>query len=503
MSVAVVCAVRVMAWEQFASGGKLTGVNVAVTITSPTSASTYDNGSATTITLSGTAVSDSRIASCSYTGPNGSGSATGTTSWTASNVSLNSGSNTVTITCLSEAGTTGTDTLTVTVSTGCTTTVSATPSQSTFLGYANGTVVCFNAGSYTINYASATSRTGFVTYKSVTGRVANFTMTIDNVRWLTIDSVTFVAHGSVRGCSLHIHLSNFTWSPNVPGLLMDGDTCAAGVTDQDLVIDGGTFDRVQLEGNFEGRLGLMGTKGMIVKNSTFSGNPTNGALASDGIQTGFSSTNTTIGPHNYFTGMYQNASSGPHVDSFQCYNGNGGTGQFPMEIVSNYFYDSTIFLGFYGGNCGGLNIHNNVFDTGGTNSGASNCEAIQMGGLTNVHMHHNTFKNFACGWGIGTQAGMPINAQWTVENNIFDGASTGFGFDGDQPGCGTVCTVRYNLRSNGATLARDDGNNVIGNAIYSGTLSFANWANWLLSSGSPGENAGNDGSDMGTLYYGS
>lgn len=359
--------------------------------------------------------------------------------------------------------------------------------------------ICLNSGTYgTVNLSSIT-RTAYVTIQSVSGVGAILpTVSIDNSRFIRLKNLQL--QNQDVDCPRDLQYVGVTWTPNQPGIRLNGDTCGSPVAN--VLIDGNTFDRVEQK-VFDGRLSLYAVNTIQVTNSVFSGNPTDGTVASDGIMTGGSTRNLTIGPGNYFSGIYQDAASGPHVDVLQCYNGEGGTGQFSWEIYDNYFYDSTVFIGFYGGNCGGLNIHDNVFDTGGTHDGGSNCQAIQMGGLTNVHFNHNTFKNFACSTGIGTNAGYPAQAQWIVENNIFDGENTDFAYGGAVPGCGSGCLFRYNLRSNGADTDLDSGNNVIGNAVYTGSLSFANWANWLLTAASPGKAAGNDGGDMGTRYYGS
>jgi hypothetical protein len=362
----------------------------------------------------------------------------------------------------------------------------------------NGSTICLNNGNYGSVTLANISRTGFVTLTSVSGSGAQMSPDIGNSDYIRFQSLTLTS-GDVGACSTHIEFVRNTWLPDAPGIRVDGTACSS--TPQYIAIDGDTFDRVQLK-VAEGRLSLTGVNTVAIKNCVFSGNPSNGSLASDGIQMGSGSRNVTIGPGNYFHGLYQDQSSGPHVDSIQCYNATGGTQQYPVDIVGNYFYDNTVFLGYYDGACGGLNIHDNIFDTGGTHTGGSNCQAIQMGGLTNVHFNHNTLKNFACGTGIGTKNGTPLNAQWIIENNIVDGANTEFGASGDQPGCGSDCIVRYNLKSNGASLLRDDGHNVTGNAVYTGAPSYANWLNWQLTTGSPGHAAGNDGRDMGTLFYG-
>lgn len=104
----------------------VTGVTVAaplntatVTITAPTAAATYDAGSASTLTtLAGTATTTaSQITSCIWTNSlGGSGTATGTTSWSVPSIALVSGSNVIIVTCVG-TGTPGTDVLTVTTAT--------------------------------------------------------------------------------------------------------------------------------------------------------------------------------------------------------------------------------------------------------------------------------------------------------------------------------------------------------------------------------------------------
>ena len=88
----------------------------AVTITGPTSASTL-----TVITsplaLSGTASDNIGVTQVTWTNSRGgSGTATGTTSWSVASITLLSGSNVLTVTARDAAGNTRTDTLTVTYS---------------------------------------------------------------------------------------------------------------------------------------------------------------------------------------------------------------------------------------------------------------------------------------------------------------------------------------------------------------------------------------------------
>jgi hypothetical protein len=151
-----------------------------------------------------------------------------------------------------------------------------------------------------------------------------------------------------------------------------------------------------------------------------------------------------------------------------------------------------VYVGFYDGGSPSMTIRNNVFDT---NPGG---QAIQIGGINGMLMEHNTFRNMTLG--IGTKFANTPHTNWTVQNNIFDNAH--FTASGDQPGCGSNCIMRYNLKSRGGSTNPAGTNVVTGTAVWAGAGSPSNWAGWELASGSPGKDAGNDGKDMGTLYYG-
>lgn len=108
-------AVALLAYGQFISRVIITGANVVVTITSPSSSATYDAGTSATVTVSGIAVSDSRITGCTWTNSlGGSGTATGTTTWTISGLALTDGANVVTVACAAEGGASGVDVITIT-----------------------------------------------------------------------------------------------------------------------------------------------------------------------------------------------------------------------------------------------------------------------------------------------------------------------------------------------------------------------------------------------------
>ena len=180
----------IYAWYKDAAGNVSSTANATitydttvptVTISSPTSSSTY-TATSSTISLGGSA-SDSVSSISSVTWSNnrgGNGTATGTASWTVSSISLSSGDNVITVTAKDGAGNSGTDTLQVTYSTGTTVsapTVStgsasnATTSSATLNGTVNAngasTTAWFNYGTTSGSY-SGTSTTQSVTGSSNT-----------------------------------------------------------------------------------------------------------------------------------------------------------------------------------------------------------------------------------------------------------------------------------------------------------------------------------------------
>jgi hypothetical protein len=91
------------------------GEKPTVAITSPTSADAHSTATAA-FTLGGTAADDSSVAQVTWSNSRGgAGTATGTTSWSVSDITLQPGSNVVTVTARDSNGNTATDTLTVTL----------------------------------------------------------------------------------------------------------------------------------------------------------------------------------------------------------------------------------------------------------------------------------------------------------------------------------------------------------------------------------------------------
>jgi len=88
--------------------------NPSITITSPTSSSTY-NTSNSTISIAGTASDNIAITQVTWSNnQGGSGSASGTTNWSALNINLAYGENVVTVIARDAAGNSGSDSITIT-----------------------------------------------------------------------------------------------------------------------------------------------------------------------------------------------------------------------------------------------------------------------------------------------------------------------------------------------------------------------------------------------------
>ncbi len=101
-------------WDYGGTGGGDDLIDPTITITDPTTISTYATTS-DAISIGGTASDDVGVTAVTWANSRGgSGTCSGTTSWSESGITLYSGSNTITVTAGDAAGNTDTDTLTVT-----------------------------------------------------------------------------------------------------------------------------------------------------------------------------------------------------------------------------------------------------------------------------------------------------------------------------------------------------------------------------------------------------
>jgi hypothetical protein len=392
------------------------------------------------------------------------------------------------------------------VNTSCTTTLTSGGNVNAAITNAvGGAIICLDAGTYTINTSASKSST--VTVKSTTGVSAVISsLQATNTNNLKFDSLTIHTLDVGGSSTNNLTISNNVQTANSNTAYWEV-SCNGMSGSKNIVLDGNNHTNTSMQtvvGSLEGRLsiggggGLSGDQancgGLIIKNSLFKG--AGGSLGnnycSDGIflQAG----NIVIGPGNVFRDLSQ-TNCVEHIDAIQCYDCESG-----IYVNGNFFYNNTVILGWYDGYDGAGLL---PFEF--TNNTAQDCVGggydSWMGSFDDVLISHNTFKN--CSFQAGNKSGFPANVRWIIENNNFDGGDLE-GYGGPPvSNCGADCIVRYNLRSNGATLSPAGTNNVIGTAVYTGTpLSIANWAFYLLSGGSPGKSAGNDGFDMGTLFYG-
>jgi hypothetical protein len=358
---------------------------------------------------------------------------------------------------------------------------------------ANGSTICLNSGDYGTVGLINISRTGFVTLRSTIGVGARMSPQVRDSNFIKFDSMTLTSmtiDDDSDGCSTNIHILHSTFVPNTPHLLFNYDQTGSACPgiNMALVVDGNKFDGGRQHG-FTGRISVRGVNGLTISNNTISNMPTV-ADNVDGIQLVGMATNVTIGPGNIFTGILQNSFCSGHCDAIQLY----GAGS-NIKITGNWFVNDSIFIMAPDGSSS-VTLENNVFDSRGTSHAAK----VQMGTAANSIQRHNT----VIGTNIGctSKPGNPASTNCLVENNILVDASVDFSYGS---GC-TGCTRRYNLFDSSGDASGS--NNVIGTPRFlPGTYpalppTSTTWAGWQLAAGSPGENAGNDGRDMGTLYYG-
>jgi hypothetical protein len=339
----------------------------------------------------------------------------------------------------------------------------------------NGSTICLNSGNYgTVNFFDL-SRTGFVTLQPSDGASVTISPQVGNSSWIRIVGVT-IPYSAVNNNSHHIEFINCTFQPEGNGLVFNYETVPA--TSRNLLVDGCTFNAVR-RALFEGRLSVRGVRGLQIRNSTFSG--MSSAEGADGILIVGGARDIEIGPNNRFDSILQSQSpDGAHTDGIQDFG--GGPNNW---IHDNYFVTCSTPIMMPDGSTN-LIVENNVFD------GASdpNDYKIQLGSASSPVVRHNTFRN--AGLAVDSKTGEPASTNALVENNIFVGNSPVKTSGGN--GCSN-CTFTHNLFDNDPFGS----NTIIGTPTFVGGAVPNTYAGWALAPGSVGENAGNDGLDMGIV----
>lgn len=373
----------------------------------------------------------------------------------------------------------------------CTTTISTGANLSTTISSAaTGDVICLNSGSWGSQTVENIQKSGRITIRSTTGVGAQMSLTVRQVsnmifKSLTLDGVAYMNENTPRS-------TNITFADNVingsdNNFLIDGTGTG---TNEGLLIYGNTFANGYQSSGFEGTIHITafnstsGNKGITIAHNTFDGS----GACSDGIQITGNVNGVTIGPGNVFRDWVQ-GSCGPHVDAFQFV----GTGNH--TVIGNYFENNTVNVGIYDG-ADNIVIKDNIFngDNGATQS-------FQIGGVQGMTFSHNTLKDVT--GGIGSKAANSPNSSWVIENNVFVNTDWSTASSDQDEGCGSGCLFRYNVIDSGSafSIVATPTNTVSGSPTFVGGSSPTTWPGWKLSGGSNGKAAGNDGKDMGTLYY--
>lgn len=351
--------------------------------------------------------------------------------------------------------------------------VSSAPDDST---------ICLNAGNYGGVELVSIQRTGFVTVQPVSGASVEFGFTqVNNSSFIRLQGMTINGMDLLNNASHHVELLGCTFVPDGGGLSINGLNDTPPATSNEIIVDGCDFTNVSIA-LFDGRLNVRGMNGVKIRNNIIAGS-TNPGQKADGIMLIGGSINTEIGPGNRFDALNQeNAEQGEHVDVIQLFGAGPGN-----RIFENYFTDSDLFVGAFDGS-DSLTIENNVFD--GTALGFD--ARLDLGSADDPVITHNTFRDVRLA--VDSKATDPASTNALIENNIFHDSFVVL--EGGN-GC-TNCTVDSNLFSDPADERGT--NTLIGTPTYVGGASPSAYEGWELAAGSVGENAANDGLDMGVVF---
>lgn len=368
----------------------------------------------------------------------------------------------------------------------CTTTLSAGANVGTTISEAaNGAVICLNNGNYsgfTLNNVGKSPR---VTIRAVNSGQATFTSEVTfngSTNGLTFDGINYNGI-SITGASA----ANLTFK--------NGDASKATVeidgvttTTPNILFENLThYDQDNSGFCWGGTVNCVGAgaywfsyAGRSTPVATIRG-ATIARGCADGIQSGvpFILEYSTISDK-----LVGSCINDPHVDATQLYGG-----PFAGTIIRyNYYYNNAQVVAAYDG-VDGVLIEHNVMDPGTSEprpcqielysddgSIVRNNTLIQRSGNGLICMDRKLVDNV----GVNTQ----------VYNNIAAGIDFANG--------STASVNTKNLLPSGG------GTNLTGSPTFKGTCQggASNWKNCSLTNGSAGRNAGTDGKDVGTRFYG-
>lgn len=465
-----------------------------VTITAPTSSTTYDNGTTATVALAGTASDLRTVSSCSYTNSlGGSGSATGTTSWSINSVALTVGSNVITVTCIDDIGNSSNDVLTVTRSSSggtCDATISAGTNLSTAIqARSGGQTLCLNAGTY----STGTTLTGFTKSPPVIVRpvTTSTAVTISNLAFNgTVGGITFDAYQNGTGTWFTMNAITFDSGGTKSDLLVRGVN-ASSTTGQFLTVNGrvtGTSGIDRFTNNNVSCSAGGGTDNRMILDANGAAHTftiSNGTIddgSSDGIRFGGSAGGIVDGV--YFANIEENTHTSCHTDSIQVYGGQN------ITVRDSYFFANNVGFAIYDGSAN-VNVINNIFDNG--LGETQRPWPLELYSVTTALVEHNTLAHrTSCGSDgcalidVTYKSVDDPSAGVVIRNNIASG------IDSSINGNSSQYTSTFNLLRSGAS-----GSNVSGAPTYVGGTNPTTVAGFALTGGSLGKNAASDGADIG------
>jgi len=359
----------------------------------------------------------------------------------------------------------------------CTTTISSGASLATTVtSLAAGGTVCLNAGSYS-SFNSSISKSSMTTIVAAPG-LTQSQVTISSVNVGTSQNLTFknmtiggatISTGSLA--ALHIHFV---------GIKFSGSVCINTPTNvnQDTLIDSSTFAAVG-QGCTEGRLGVNGNNvnhtvasGVVISNNVFGPGG-----CSDGIQIVGGARGVQI-LNNEFVGIKQGNCDPVHADPIQFY------GADAPVLTGNYFHGNS--TGVMSAGCNGRSgtFTDNIFVTDGEYP-----DQIVQTGPNGGTYDHNTFGNGAgVRFGDPNKCGLVTNVTFT--NNIVTGS-----FNLTEGQGTSTFTIRNNSGAGGTSP-------ITGTIIFVGGRNSSTWSGWQLTATSAGNNAGTDGLDIGSTFFG-
>jgi hypothetical protein len=353
---------------------------------------------------------------------------------------------------------------------GCAQTLSVGANVASALSSAApGSTVCLNSGSYGTVSLSNVTKNPRVTVRSVSGQGASLRLnTTSGANGFVFDSLTITQWNLSGSTTKNITVKNIRFTGQA-------DLSLCGVSNANILVDSSTFIDINVDtGAGDGRLQIAqpacrGSQpvGVTVTNNLFE-NTVSTVGESDGIQIG--ANGVVVGPGNVFRGIRQ-ANFDRHIDSIQLY------GSSNTVINGNYFINNTVDVGAYDGGIDEI-ITNNVFQNAVTS----------FRGHDGTVITHNTF--FGSDFRIEGKDGAPSGM--TIRDNLFRNHSVVGSMS-----CSS-CTITHNQFSSGGFGT----NNVIGTPTFLGGATPPTWAGFQLASNSIGKNAGTDGKDMGSNYFG-